>query len=354
MLATLVLTLPVCILAQVDDMTKTPTYRAFKGWYNVSPPTDTEHNEGADGSQFLCTGEGLRRPGLQEIDRLADWFVSLDKKLRKKQDTQAPSNEVDEAVSYHVGFEDRTAQLTFSNPDDMTMRLLEDIRIHLAKREPLWRVLILGDDDDTTIVVYPTAIILPGDGNPELQLTTIRERAKESHDRTDGVFDRQLAYVKRLLRSQAPLSDPPYLPRIICSFDSSRGDKKCMCIWVLQDGHTHTGRNSTPMEKTADGFIGACGGTCLDVVASGDVLEFLSAENGFVGELIAMSYDKSMFLGYIELLNPDNGKKLKYKIPSESILSDVTVRHRLKARTQTETRKGSCVGKRGRDVSSDN
>ena len=199
----------------------------------------------------------------------------------------------------------------------------------LQAKAPLWRVVVRGIDDQTTIVVYPTAVVLPATTDRDTQLSTIREKMLHHRDRTVGVFNRQMEYAKQVLASWAPVSKPPYMPRVVWPLGSDKGDTQCLAIWILEDGYGHEKRSWIPDDETTDGFQGIAGMTGLDVTEDGHVAAYMTAGDKFVGVLTGLIYSKRAFRGSIELREPSTGKRQKFEIAEETVLSDEEVQRRL-------------------------
>lgn len=294
-------------------MTNTPRVADFKGLYNVDPTLVGETMPFDE--DFLCIRKGLAPPSYAEIDRVADLIVRFANEVGGSSD----------AVSYSVGFEDRTALVTFRLIDMLTNENLELLRQHLQDHTSDWRIIVCGVSDATSICIYPSKIVLPQDGNPSRVVGTIRDALIEQHENTDGVHERQLAYVKIKIR-QANIPPIPYEPIILAAFDSERGNPEEVAIWILQSGYAHLGLSWLADDDMGDGFLGQLGSSEFDVTESRKLVGFMDAEDSFVGCLNAYAYDKSRFSHEIILVNPYTNEIQRRSISKSDLLSDHDVK----------------------------
>lgn len=297
-------------------MKTTPRYSEFKGYYNVDPEALDDPRDPQEPDQYLFTEPGLGHPGHLEVDAIADLLEELNSQL------QHPNR----AITYSLGFDDRTAGVTFLDLDLLTTETLERLREMLASQAPLWRIVITGPDDDSTIIIYPSAVVYPSEEAPEQSVARIRQSLVEERDRTTGVFERQLQYVQNVLKVEASQLTRPYEPAILAAFDTESGDDSELCVWLLQDGYAIKNRCWIPETDRGDGFCGPCGTAQYDVRQDGTLTGFMKAGAQFLGRLTALSYHKHDFTGEIILINPETQTPVRRAIPPSSILTDEQVK----------------------------
>jgi len=300
-------------------MKTTPRYSEFKGFYNVDPEAVDDLQDSQEPDQYLFTEPGLGHPGHLEVDAIADLLEELNSQL------QHPER----AISYSLGFDDRTAGVTFLDFELLTTATLERLREMLSSQAPLWRILITGPDDDSTIAIYPSAIVYPSEEEPEQSVARIRQSLADQRDRTTGVFERQLQYVQNLLKAEASQLTLPYEPLVLAVFDTESGDDSELCVWLLQDGYAIKNRCWIPETDRGDGFCGTCGTAQYDVRKDGTLTGFMKAGAQFLGRLTALAYHKQDFTGEIILINPETQSPVRRAIPPSSILTDEEVKESL-------------------------
>ncbi|MEX0792923.1 MAG: hypothetical protein WD045_07275 [Pirellulaceae bacterium] len=300
-------------------MKTTPRYSEFKGFYNVDPEALDDPRDPQDPDQYLFTEPGLGHPGHLEVDAIADLLEELNSQL------QHP----DRAISYSLGFDDRTAGVTFLDFDLLTTATLERLREMLAAQAPLWRIVVAGPDDDSSIAVYPSAIVYPSEEEPEDSVARIRQSLADQRDRTTGVFERQLQYVQNVLKVEASQLTLPYEPVVLAVFDTESGDDSELCVWLLQDGYAIKNRCWIPETDRGDGFCGTCGTAQYDVRRDGTLTGFMKAGAQFLGRLTALAYHKQDFTGEIILVDPETQTAVRRAIPPSGILTDEQVKETL-------------------------
>jgi len=298
------------------NMMKTPRYSEFKGYYNVDPRMIEDPNDPPDYSDYLWIQDGLDGPGYHEVDAIADLLEEFHASLGRSE----------RAISYSLGFDDRTAGLFLLHSDLLTVSVMETLQNLLSRRAPLWRFVIPGENEGDTIVIYPSTIAYPTPGDPELIMKSIRESAADEYERTKAVFERQLRYVKRVIKDALPPKGIPYDPVIVAAFDSESGNCDDLCVWLLQDGYAHAGRSWLPDQDLGDGFLGEISLPNSDVTVDGTLAPYMEAGAEFVGELSVWAYSKQDFHGELILVNPATKEQVRRPIPPSSILSDKDVK----------------------------
>jgi hypothetical protein len=291
------------------DMYKTPSAVEYKGLYNVEPSNDIEQNQ----EQYLVITAGLGRPTFDEISSLTDCICRV----------MYSSGVKPGSLYYDLGFLDRTAKISFRDPADLSTERLKSLQGILNSEFEEWRIAVVGISAHSTIIVYPSKIVFPFDDDEPSQLNRIRDELVSEHDESEGSFQRQLQYVRQLLPSfSSKLESFKGPPLVLAVFDNYRGDKRSLCVWVIDPGDGIRIKNWIPDEDMGDGFEGTAGAVAeFDVTDEGDLVDAYSAEDRYRGCSYALVYNKDKNRGKIYMVSPFNRERVELSISEYHVLT---------------------------------
>lgn len=293
-----------------DKMQNTPSALEFDGFYNVEPNENDKESQGS----FLVVRPGVGLPTFDEINALTDGVL-----VAMRDSGVQPGQ-----LYYDLGFQDRTAKVSFRNPTDLSMARLNALQSVLTSKFENWRIAVIGNSKETTIIIYPSAIVFPKDSDHLRQLKRIREDLARNYDDTEGAFQRQLQYVRHAIASERKdlgvFNGPP---RIIAVFDNFRSDLTSLCIWVVDPGDGIRIPNWIPEDDFGDGFKGTAGASAeFDVTSTGELVEAYTAKDRYRGCTYALVYSKDRNRGSIFFVSPKDGARVEIPIAHLPVLSD--------------------------------
>ncbi|MDW8244780.1 MAG: hypothetical protein RMJ88_16350 [Thermogemmata sp.] len=206
----------------------TPSAAEFDGYYNV--PADPYD----DGSPHLDTIPSPPPLRLHEVKR-----ISNDVREVVYQYANPRGYTPNEIRNYYdmcvmEDLTDRTLNISFIDVYDCTIELVRQLRHLLATTYPLWRIRIMGSCDETTIMIYPSAVRYgshPADTDEVKALTEVLRLEAEKQGRP-AIVDQQRAILKRLIRS-AIASGIQHAAIVVAGFDNYEGDHSEMTLWTL-------------------------------------------------------------------------------------------------------------------------
>lgn len=291
------------------NMYKTPSAIEFIGLYNVEPKNDVEQNK----ENYLVITPGLGEPTFDEINSLTDCIC----------EAMYSSGVKPGSLYYDLGFQDRTAKISFRNPSDLSMERLDSLERILNSQFEEWRIAVVGISAHSTIIVYPTGIIFPCDEDKQVQIERIRNELVSEQDESEGSFQRQLQYVRQLVPTlSARLESFKGPPIVVAVFDNYRGDERSFCVWVIDPGDGIRIKNWIPDEDMGDGFEGTAGAAAeFDVTDEGDLWDAYSAEDRYRGCSYALVYNKGKNHGKIYMVSPSSGERVELSISEYRVLT---------------------------------
>ncbi len=209
----------------------TPSLVEFTGWYNIQ-------GDYGDGHPVLRSDESIPEFEYSELLELypqaAQWFGEL---------VTARPNVPFDPLAHRPFFvisdtDDRTldVEAEFSY---LTVPLLRRIQKEFLGSNPLWRVVLVGEDPSSSIVIYPTAIRfgnLPADRDPEQALRELAARVRGLSGARERPRRQHIARIRRLLPSAvAAIGDQPFL--VAGVLDNYEGDYERLTICMLTRGN---------------------------------------------------------------------------------------------------------------------
>ena len=204
---------------------QTPSAVEYTGYYNVDP--DVLRPD--DPWDYLCITKGLVRPNLDEMWEVNDLIAEFVK------------NEIGTAeddLYCDARSDDRTVYFNFGDLKDLTLKNLNGLKQLLKKRAPNWRIAVMGNKPETTIIIYPSKIAFSVKGNDQELTDAIRTELIEYEDKTTGEakrqLDRQVAWISHLLRNHPPQNlDLSKSPEVLAVFANGAGEEEFRCIWFI-------------------------------------------------------------------------------------------------------------------------
>jgi hypothetical protein len=100
---------------------------------------------------------------------------------------------------------------------------------------PLWRVVILGDSPDSTVIVYPAAVregTEPYGAELEPALRRIASRQQALTESRAAPQERQITFLKARLPAELAKLEPRSF-RIVAVFDNCDGDTSQLSVWMV-------------------------------------------------------------------------------------------------------------------------
>jgi hypothetical protein len=122
-------------------------------------------------------------------------------------------------------------------PADRTLELIINLQLHLKSARPLWRVQILGEDDSSDIMIYPTVVRygtfpLPHVMDESLLVAEMVRREEElvPYSRRCEALQHQ---VLRGLLAESIACVMPGSALFVAYFDNHWGDYNSSTLWVV-------------------------------------------------------------------------------------------------------------------------
>jgi hypothetical protein len=296
-------------------MAEKPSWKEFKGYYNISPSLLGEVD---DRAKFFYEKPGLRQPTHEECDSVIEDLMEIKTELR------IPENQ----LYFNINYFDRTIGMAPRIPRFFNKEFIGKIQSKLLGKHPLWRAVIVASDDEKTFVVYADEIKFnQPNANLENELKQIREKEVAFLDQTIGVGERQLSFIQEKLK-QMNLPSVSFDPIVLGVFDRAKDGSDSCAVWLLSNKR-HNERSWLP-EYEEFGWEGSL--DSYDVDTKGNVTELYSAGASFLGCLSCQSFKKAHCQESIFLRNPDTRAVVAYRITE--IVSDEELRKATeKART---------------------
>jgi len=173
-----------------------PSFMEFDGWYNIPPRSD-----GFAVLQSVPNPPDLWWDEIWEVFLDArEWFGQFagdENRVRFDpfaEDEFVPISDMD----------DRTVCICHVAFDRLTMAMLDRIQVEFLTLHPLWRVALMGDRLECSILIYPTAVRfgdLPRDFDADEGLRLIASRAIEQKEQRVRPARAFLARVERLVQT---------------------------------------------------------------------------------------------------------------------------------------------------------
>jgi hypothetical protein len=298
------------------NMNKTPSAIEFNGLYNIDPIALKRQGDYPLPENCLTVTPGLSRPSFKESCDIYDLIIEY-----------ARSQSIDEETLYcEPKSDDRTVYLTFRNLNDLNLQNLNGLMHLLRTRSRDWRVAVIGISPETTIIVYPSRIAFPREGEEHEVLEAIKNELETHHDRTYGSLERQKAWVERLL-NQNPVSnyDVNEAPRVIAVFDNYRGCDESFCIWLM-NGNGKDKVNWWPPDDRAVGI--SIGSEKIEIVKStGNGVQSGNEVSEFIGVVEPVVLEKTHYTGKVEFRSSWIGEKHLRRVEGIQKSTELEGRH---------------------------
>jgi hypothetical protein len=175
-------------------------------------------------------------PELWEVYKAAvNWFATAVPPLPRPKEFDPLAQET---FVPRDGTDDRTLSIDQVDYARLSVALLRRIQCEFLRQFPLWRVLLVGWDNPTGIVVYPTAIRFgdqPLEVDPEAALREIIARGltlSEAWIRPQRAYFAQLR--KHLPDAVRAIGKRPF--HVFGVLDNYEGKRRWLAVWILVRG----------------------------------------------------------------------------------------------------------------------
>lgn len=214
------------------NINTTPSQEEFFGSYNVPV------NKKIKGQLYLSTIKNPPPLDLIEVKNISLRVYSIihTYAAQKNYNENELRKYYDQCVSEDIS--DRTLSISFINPNDCTVNLINELQKFLEYFFPLWRIRISGSSPKTTIIIYPKTIRFGSINScvsQEIAFAEILQKEIEILDNSPVNFsiqNKQYNSLKIILKSILPIEENDR-PVIFEKFDNYKGDFSKVTFWTL-------------------------------------------------------------------------------------------------------------------------
>ncbi len=226
----------------------------------------------------------------------------------------------------------RTLWMTICPAHSITLESLEVLRVALNAEMPHWRIVLGNCEDESTIVIYPDALVFPSEDEPATALKKVldilsKEEAIDSEQQ--AMLQRQRLFARCELQTYVPLEQGAYPPKIIAITELRKSRIDQIVVWCIDGSEGREKGNwfDRPLYE-GDGFRG--------VQSDNFTREGIRIETGDwqtpIGATLTEAYfEKSKFRNRIHFRHSITGEDLWIEVDPKTIMNDRQVRERLKA-----------------------
>ncbi len=294
------------------DIPPFPSIAEFNGFCNIPPYSDDDPTWCSVDNPPEWGGFPEWWPIYQEAGR---WFAANvpspganDRFYIPERDVFVPWDDAD----------DRTLRVEHIDYSRLSLDLLHRLQREFLGRYPLWRVLMIGFDDSTGIVIYPTVIrfgSLPIEMDPEVALRDVRERGsiqREAH------YAPQRAYLAKI-RSMLPeavraIGDRRFLVFGLLDSWDDRRDLLTVCLLLHTADHSLIIMEAPP--ECGDQFLYTGGRFGVD--ARGEIVCDKPIPDD-VPFCFSPWLPPADYRGPVFVVEHDTGRRHLYEVKSENI-----------------------------------
>ena len=235
-----------------------PSSVEYHGMYNVNPGESNYYAFDPDkiSSSFHKTVDQLPPLTERELENIRG--VTLACLIRHGQFGKIGKKEAKTYYQFCVFDEliDRTARLELPNHKIVTAAFVKALQKDVLASRPLWRIAIVGETTETSVMVYPDVVRFgfPATGDLALDLQKVVDEVLTLQELRKGPYRRQLAYLREKVPEELPKLSKEEPFRFLSAFDNYRGNFERVCVWMLEP---FVGFSITQPEDTwsgGDGF----------------------------------------------------------------------------------------------------
>src|SRR5229473_4152532 len=199
------------------SMNRYPSFVEYQGMYNVNPEEwrDKEFNPDDFSSSFHKTVDDLPPLTWREFENIRG--VTLSCLLRHGLFEKIGKNEAKAFYKFCVGDElmDRTARVELPNFRILTAELVKALQKEVLKSRPIWRIMIVSEAPQTTVMIYPEVIKfgIPTTGDLPVDLRKVVDEELNLREPREGPHRRQMEYLKQKVvqeLSKLPGGEEPF------------------------------------------------------------------------------------------------------------------------------------------------
>ena len=210
----------------------TPSQEEFSGCYNVPV------NKKIKGQLYLNTIKNPPSLDLVEVKNISSrvYNIIYTNAAPKNYNENELRNYYSQCVSEDIF--DRTINISFINPNDCTVDLINELKKFLEDSFPLWRIRISGSSPKTTIIIYPKTIRFGSINSYPSQEEALAEILQKEIDILNNspinfsIQNKQYHSLKMILKSILPIEENDK-PVIFEKFDNYKGDYSKITFWTL-------------------------------------------------------------------------------------------------------------------------
>jgi hypothetical protein len=290
-----------------------PSIDEFNGYYNV--PDQYE-----DIGPVLRVSEQLPEfdfPEFWDVFTAArEWLASV-----MPPPDEAPFDPLaeDEFVPWDDA-DDRTLRVEHGAYDRLSVGFLRRIQQDFLRRFPLWRVHLIGEDAETSILIYPKVIRFanePVDVDPWDALRRLVPRGialREARQRADRA---RLTYLQRRLPDAVQaIGQQPYA--VVGLLDDGWSAESRMLIWILVRGNDDYAINVEGPNEADRDFLATTSGYGVD--AQGVIISAVEIPKT-APFCVMVRYPPKEYRGPLTIIERASGKRHVYEVKSENIAS---------------------------------
>lgn len=219
-----------------SDIVPTPTVPEHRGCYNINKRQFEEHYPGYDYSTYVaCSKPVVPKITDAEFRRIyracTDFFESW--ALLYFQQDRTRRYELFHCVA--ECYFDRTITIEIDSYDLITIPMLEMLKDMLTEKFPMWRILFNGEDEYSSIVVYPSLVCVGAEIQPNKldgALSAAVAGVTDIRQERNRWLTSQISLVEKAVQSRGMQQ---VLPCKIAAFNGFDENTDSFSLWTLHE-----------------------------------------------------------------------------------------------------------------------